>query len=98
MYTLSIQKISILISEFWRNSEVRRVLILFSITIAGILMAIVISINIVLTLFSLIALWILVQPVIKYFYDKKFELVIFINFIGIIDVRLYGNAVTSLME
>ena len=47
-------------------------------------------ITIGLTLFSLIVLWILVPPFINFFYGKKFQSVIFINFIVSIGVAFYG--------
>jgi len=49
-------------------------------------------ITIGLTLFSLIALWVLVPPFINFFYGKKFESVIFINFVVSIGVAFYGIA------
>jgi O-antigen/teichoic acid export membrane protein len=50
------------------------------------------TVTIALTLFSLIALWVIVPPFIKYFYGKKFESVIFINFVVSIGVAFYGIA------
>jgi O-antigen/teichoic acid export membrane protein len=49
-------------------------------------------ITIGLTLFSLVALWVLVPPFIKFFYGKKFQSVVFINFVVSIGVAFYGIA------
>jgi len=49
-------------------------------------------VTIALTLFSLVALWIIVPPFIKYFYGQKFESVIYINFVVSIGVACYGIA------
>ena len=49
-------------------------------------------ITIGLTLFSLIALWLLVPPFIGFFYGKKFQSVVFINFVVSIGVAFYGIA------
>lgn len=49
-------------------------------------------ITISLTLLSLVMLWIIVPPFIRHFYGKKFESVIFLNFVGSSGVALYGIA------
>ena len=47
-------------------------------------------VTITLTLSSLIALWVIVPPFIKFFYGSRFQSVILINFIVSMGVALYG--------